>query len=515
MGLMRFLVGDWDRIPEERLARVFIAGSDELPYPGRAFRSGDQLIVERRETASGSLWAPWPLGLPSDRVESLDKQTLLGEWLIGTASLMERDRPYLLEVELARGVVYRLRNQLATWQQLGLESNETLNEQVLQATKQFSRAATQQQSTSAAVAAAEQAILAAAQASIDLAAIYAKQAMDVRRETTERLPTLLGVSLRGDPPPSEPKEVAMDHPLAGAVSTVALPCAWNSIEASEGKRRWKDVDAQFAWAQQAEVRICAGPLMEFQDRSIPDWAYLWEGDFESLATLLLSHVESVVSRYRGRVQLWNVAGRINRSKALGLTDEQRLQLVARAMRIVRETDPKTPAVVSFDQPWGDYLTNEPSDLAPIDFADALERAELGIAGFGLEINLGYAPDGTTIRSPLDFSRLLDYWSLRLELPLLLQLTLPSSTADDSLATHKSQVVAGGASGGQIDAAFQARWVEQYLPMLLAKNCVQVVIWNDYRDDQPHLYPHGGLIDAQGKPKPTLDVLRQLREAHLV
>ena len=34
------------------------------------------------------------------------------------------------------------------------------------------------------------------------------------------------------------------------------------------------------------------------------------------------------------------------------------------------------------------------------------------------------------------------------------------------------------------------------------------------DAEPHLFPHCGLVDAQGQPRPALARLRALREAHL-
>jgi hypothetical protein len=233
---------------------------------------------------------------------------------------------------------------------------------------------------------------------------------------------------------------------------------------------------------------------------------------------MLQHVEACVKRYRGRVNLWNVAGRVNRSRVLGITDEERLQLVARAVRRVRELDPNTPVTVCFDQPWGESMATEPADLAAIEFADALERADLGIAGFGIELNLGYLPHGTTPRSPLAYSQLLDSWSLRLELPLLVMLTLPSSPAPDPRADQKIALLGAQApdpkAADSLTAEYQAEWVRTILPVFLAKNCVQVLMWNQFRDDWPHEHPHAGLVDALGKPKPVLEALRELRAAYM-
>ena len=120
---------------------------------------------------------------------------------------------------------------------------------------------------------------------------------------------------------------------------------------------------------------------------------------------MLEHVRTVVSRYTGRVHLWHVASRVNNGALLSLDEEQRLQLVAQALQLTKKIDPRTPIVVSFDQPWGEYLADQDQDLAPLHFADALIRADLGVSGFGLEINAGYHPKGSPHRSDRKSTRL--------------------------------------------------------------------------------------------------------------
>jgi hypothetical protein len=50
------------------------------------------------------------------------------------------------------------------------------------------------------------------------------------------------------------------------------------------------------------------------------------------------------------------------------------------------------------------------------------------------------------------------------------------------------------------------------PLLLGRTSVQVVLWNQLTDHEPHEFPHGGLFDAKGSAKPTLGMLRDLRKA---
>ncbi|MCA9239819.1 MAG: hypothetical protein KDA37_06455 [Planctomycetales bacterium] len=499
MGLMRFDVRCPERIADEKLSRVYIAAPDDLPYYGRAYFSEDKrLHVERRESASGALCVPW----------LLDEH---GPWMISTTTLMERERPYQLEVELARGLVYQVRNQLASWELLGLVAPDDLKTLIAEATAAFSRAAVMQVDPPAAVSKALEALSLAAAASLRLAECYAEQALKFRCLGNAKLPTLLGVHLN-----KLPSTPAAEAAVGGAFTLLSTPCSWNDVEPTESKRQWGKIDQAIKLAQQNRQRVSLGPLLQFSEGGIPEWAYLFEGDVPMISSLMLSHVEACVERYRGRVNLWNIASRVNRSRVLEVSDEQRLQLVARAVRRVRELDPQTPVTVCFDQPWSEALAVEASDLAAIDFADALDRADLGIAGYGIEFNMAYTPRGATPRSPLAFSRMLDAWWTRLESPLLVLLTLPSSP--EAPPECRTKIMA--ADSKVIDPKkiyspeSQAEWLRNYLPVMLAKNCVQVVVWNQLQDGGVGTIPGAGLLDAQGKPKPALGVLRSMRADYM-
>ena len=145
------------------------------------------------------------------------------------------------------------------------------------------------------------------------------------------------------------------------------------------------------------------------------------------------------------------------------------------------------------------------DLSPVHFADALVRAEIGLSAIGLEINLGYWPGGTALRDVLELGRQIDRWSL-LGMPLLITLTLPSAVAADPLARSPAQPLPY-AAGDETTAEHQRQWIERVVPMLLTKPAVQGIFWNQFADNVPHDFPHGGLIDAAGNPKPALEALR--------
>ena len=499
MGLMRLAVQNRRCIPPDGLDRVCICGPDdlhgELPWFASAYFSNNHLVIERLENDSGWIYVPW-------RIAGR------GEMLLGTATLVERPHPYQLEVELARGTVNRLRNQLFQWGFVGLEIPDSLWQIVQKATRHFSRAATSQQDPAAAAEYAETAIASALDGMDALVSIYSAQAIAVRRSQAPGLNTLLGIQL-GD----QMSDLDLVRQLPAAFNLATARLGWASVESSEGTHDWKHADAQIEWSGQAGLKVCGGPLLEFSDRGIPDWAYLWEGDFASLRDFMLEHVRRTVRRYRGRVQIWQVASRICSSDVLALSEEQRLQIVAEAIATTRKIDMQTPVIISFDQPWGEYLASKKLDLAPLHFADALVRADLGLSGLGLEINLGYQPGGSSFRNPLAYSQLIDHWS-HLELPLLVSLTLPSSSGEDLQANPKIRTC--GASGDEdMTPETQNEWIGRHLPMLLGKASVQAILWNQLSDCQPHEFPHGGIFDANSHPKPVFKTLCSFRSEYLL
>jgi hypothetical protein len=263
MGLMRFLVSR-SSLSATALERAYFSGMDDLPWQCRSQWQEDQLVVRRSENDSGQFHIPWS-------VEGY------GELLLATATLMERDAPYRLSVELARGTIHRLRQHLATWQSWGLESSELVDKPLTAARKAFSQAATNQADADAADRYARDAISLALSAGDQLAAEYTEAALNTRRQQGSKVTTLFGVSLG-----SSAVEPVAERWLGDVFNTAIVPLSWREIEQQEGVRDWTTADRQVEWARARGMRICGGPLVQIDRSSVPDWLYLWEGDDEAV-----------------------------------------------------------------------------------------------------------------------------------------------------------------------------------------------------------------------------------------
>ncbi len=199
MGVMKF------RLPSDELVRrlpdyrkAYITGLDRTPARvGVELRNGLMTCL-RDTTESGRLFVPWPIdgyGTP----------------IVGTATLAERPTPYVLAVELARGKLNDVRNQLADWTQMGLRSTPELAQALEEAQHEFIRAATSADQPETSFAAAQSSLRSASLAGDLLMEAYTSQVLQSRLVATSRLPTHLGCVLSLRPPQAAPSPGMAAH----------------------------------------------------------------------------------------------------------------------------------------------------------------------------------------------------------------------------------------------------------------------------------------------------------------
>ncbi|HVW38479.1 MAG TPA: hypothetical protein VHB99_14285, partial [Pirellulales bacterium] len=239
-GLMRLIVPPNGRLTPRLVERAYMAGPDQIPWHCRTRLTDGELTVERHVADSGKLLIPWPV--PGH-----------GEVMLSTATLMERDRPYQLAVELARGKVHQVRNQIADWQSIGLVTPPKLEAALHKALGHLSRAVTSQQDPAKAAEHAEKAIVGAFDAGDLLVSSYIDQALAARQRQSPRINALLGASLGADAPGPP-----LDGQFLRAFNSAIVPLAWRQVEASEGRYQWDAIDRQIEWCVSHKLAICAG-----------------------------------------------------------------------------------------------------------------------------------------------------------------------------------------------------------------------------------------------------------------
>lgn len=495
MGVMRFLIHPPSIVADcPDLYRAYVAGWDGRVFPTRVEIDGNVMACRRPVAESGSLHVAWP-------VEGF------GQPVLATPSLPEREEPYLLAVELARGQISRLREQSNDWQNQGIAVPAAFAERYRTAHRLFAQSVAAQNDAPRAAELSQQALQAACEASELLSAAYAEQQVAGLRRRSGQSPALLGCRLNQSVPSGDEERAFCE-----AFSAAVVPVEWQLIEPVEGEYNWDLNDAQVAWCENHRLHMVGGPLIDLAPSGLPAWLWQWESDVLNLQSFVCDFVETAISRYCGRIRTWEVAARANSGGALTLSEEDRLSLVARVLEVARQIDEEITLLMTVDQPWGEYQARGHHRLSPFQFADALVRSGVGLSALNLEFGIGYQPRGTPPRDRMALSRLIDRWS-SLGLPLEVTLAVPSSVAGEfEQIDGDLEVPATATWKSPWSEAAQAQWLDENVPLLLAKDSVVGIFWSHLSDAGVHRFPRAGLLREDGSTKPAWERLKSIAGA---
>ncbi len=492
MGVMRFLVQPPEVAQHWSSGEsAYITGVDGRVYPMRLSLEDGMLTCTRSSSDSGKLHVPWP-------VEGF------GEPVITTASLPEHERPYLLPLELARGLIGSLRDQSFHWQLAGMTIPQEFDELMRDAFGRFAKASGCRSDLERCGRFAQEALIPACAAADVLGKSYTEQRLRSRKLSSAHPPALLGCTLDSSLQNDANKEIFCD-----LFSSAVVPVEWARIEQEEGQYQWEELDQLVECCQKQRMIIRGGPLIDLSPGGMPAWLAPWASDFLNLQSFVCDFVETAVTRYVGPIRIWEVSTRANTGGGLNLSEEQRLALVARTLEAAKRADADCQTFIRIDRPWGEYQASGNFRLTPFQFVDALVRSSLGLSGVNLEIAVGYEPIGTRRRDLLAVSKLIDLWSL-LGIQIHVTLAFPSSLEADPLASSNVSVVQSKSEQPWTEA-FQAQLIDQYIGLLVSKPNVTGVFWSHFSDSAPHCFPHAGILRADETPKLACEVLRSIQQ----
>lgn len=499
MGRFHFDVPDTasDFVEQSLWKNAYICGIEGVPWQSTNHFDGSRLTITRGIEASGKLFLACHL-------DGLGYRTL------STCSLRSLDdQAYLLLLELARGSCFRARIQSDIWQRAGLTLSDSFDALLREGTDRFLDAAQARGDADRCAALALEALVILEKAIVDLGECYAVQSIAFRKQREPQIGTLLAGTVLPPSPTGSPSAEAFPQ----AFNAAAVRLSWAEIETDSGNFDYEKAEHAIRFCASKGLRVIGGPLIDFRQRLLPNWLYLLEDNFESFLQAATQFVGKTVERFRGSVQLWNCATGLNTPGPIELDDEQVMRLAVGILQTVRTVDPNTPAIMSFDQPFGEYLAKHRDGISPLHFADALVRSGLGMAGIGLEFRVNYRTDATLPRSAVELGQMIDRWAT-LGIPMLVQLAVPGASGDDEHCIAPTEVLQYAAQ--QADpAAEQLRIAGPMVRTLLAKHIVHGVVWDGWSDAEPHITSHSGVFDSQGQQRPLLEYLIRLRKEFLV
>ena len=491
MGQLRFVTPSPERITAELVERAYVCNLEGVPWKCQARLENNSLTIERPSDEAGNLNIPWIV--PGH-----------GQLVIATTSLMQRSEAYQLEIELARGTLNRLRNSVNIASLSGWDVPATIVDEMHLAQQLFIRAATSQHIPSQAAHWAQQSLSHSLQGAENFSLERARYLLHSRQQQSSKLPTLWAVQCESKQLRQRVRKI-----LPSAFNSMGVSMPWKRISTDTGKFEWEHIEKQIRWCRKKEMKVIAGPLVHLTQDNVPDWVYLWEDDFPTIESYYNDYVREAVNRFSDQVHIWNCHANLNVDNCLALSEEQLLQLAVSTLETLRQCDANTPLIFTISQPWGEYLSNQSMDMSPISFAELLIRADLGINGIGLEINWGYRGDkGTFPRDLLELSQQIDRWS-QLGMPLVVHLTVADAPSKSSSSNESAHNISN--SDDTVSLTSRTRNI---LTVLASKPAVQALVWTQLADTKSPADLEAGLFDVDGKSKPILKDLHDLRQNYM-
>jgi hypothetical protein len=237
------------------LAGAYCFGQDGIPVRADLASSAGQISCVKRVPGACGLAVQWECGEA-------------GRFLLPTTRLPERNKPYNLNVELARAQMCRIAQKREDWGLFDFADAERLNKEFDAVRGKFIAAVNAPDDPTAAVLADE-----ATARGVNLGEVMALFHADVllgrRKSTAPAGPVAFGCMV-------DLFSTTDDYTdrLREAFDFVSVPMPWKLTEPRERQHQYAQVDAWINWAARNRKTVHAGPLLSFEPAKLPEWLYI-------------------------------------------------------------------------------------------------------------------------------------------------------------------------------------------------------------------------------------------------
>lgn len=489
--MLRFAVYENGSLAESMvLQHCHLLGPDDIGLPGEITFDRGCLICEKKTVDAAALCLMVDAGSA-------------GRLVLQTCLLPDRDEPYLLYLELARHRLKSFLVKLEDWLLYVLPFDHPVMKQWCDARDTFTQAMIMARSDPAqADALARTALEQAIEASENLAIMHA-DALLARRYADGRMPgSALGCRIH---------QAQFAEPLTKIVGSdfdyISVPIRWREIEPEEGQYDWSRLDRWMDWARRKRYPVMAGPIIDFRSHSVPEWLYIWEHDYDTTHDLLHEHLESVITRYRDVVSVWNVASSLHINANFTLAYDELMDVIRMATSLAKALHPAGKTMVEVSEPWGEYYAGNTRSIPPVLFAESLAQSGFKLDLIAVTIELGTQSQGRGTRDLMQISSLLDR---------LMYLSAPVVVSGIAAPSHRPKVDGPDPAGWWREPwnpNHQGQWLSKVAALALSKPFVESVCIQELFDHTTIDLPCSGLITATGRAKPALTEMGRVH-AHL-
>jgi len=448
---------DGKQINQSYLDGAYLFAQDEIPVRSQLrFEKGELLAVRHNETAVGlaNLWE-----VPG-----------FGKIFLQTTRLPNRDKPYNLNLEMARARLLRISQKREDWSLTDLEIPRDYHEHIDKALEKFVEALCHMEAPERAAQLADESLSSAMQGGEEMALAHAQMYLGRRANGQGFGRHSFGCTFD----PSRIQDKKYGKFVKNNFHFITVPISWKQLEPKEQELNFDQLDECVDWLSQNRIAVKVGPLVSFSPPAVPDWLYIWEHDFEQVREMAYEFITKVVERYGRKVQAWDVV---------------------------------SVALVELTEPWGEYYATNQRTIPPLIYADIVCQGGVPFDGFGVRVCFGRGGGGMRTRDLLELSSLLDRFGV-FGKPLHLSGVQVPSHPDKR--NNNGKVGEAGHWHGVWNEQIQAQWLEQVYQIALSKHFVESITWGDLIDREDGILQQGGLLKQDMTPKKAFNVVHKLQ-----
>jgi hypothetical protein len=421
-----------------------------------------------------------------------------GRILLPTTCLPERDRPYNLNVEIARAKLMQITNRREDWS--FFDNIEGMEEISQESQDLFIEAIQNIENGSKASRLADESLKRAMVYSEKLAVRYGKLMFDKRRKSHGFGRGCLGCRI-------DPRRIEMPRyaeRLVESFPSVTIPINWGQVEARKGQLDFSAVDQCISILSGKKVVISAGPLLRFAEDHLPSWLLQSGAGFEKMRDLAYQFVSKVVARYANVVHRWYVISGLNAYNQFNFNFEQILEMTRAATMGVKAAGSRAVKIIEVSHPWGEYYATTPNSIPPFVYMDMVVQSGTNFDAFGLQIRFGKDEAGMHLRDMMQISSILDNFAVVAKPLYVTDVEIPSKNGS---GPFESQVA--GVWHQKWDDTRQSQWLSRFYKIALSKPYVEAVNYGCLVDSQDSTVAFSGLLNEQLEAKESFKTLKRL------
>jgi GH35 family endo-1,4-beta-xylanase len=159
------------------------------------------------------------------------------------------------------------------------------------------------------------------------------------------------------------------------------------MQPTQGSFDWRGADALMAYAEANGMEV-RGHTLVWYDNYLPDWVRYGSWTRDSLLQVLRTYIETVMTRYRGRIKYWDVVNEAIKDDGSGLRDTQSVwqrvigaDFIQKAFEYAHATDPG--AILYYNDYDTEWLGNAKANYQYNMIRD-LKNAGVPIEGVGFQ-----------------------------------------------------------------------------------------------------------------------------------